>query len=160
MVGIEIMGQTLSWQRFYASLLALGAGFLLYRTIVLLSRGAWEIFMPWVVFLLLAELLIDLGCFLISVRWWIRNDSNAARPALRFGTAVVFMHAVRVMIFVMGRVGPWINFDVRPEHREMHYTRWTWTGVYFAAIMSALSIIAVFVIWHLIRRARKKQPYA
>ncbi len=38
------MGYGVSRQRIYASLLALGAGFLLYRTITLISQGALDIF--------------------------------------------------------------------------------------------------------------------
>lgn len=159
------MGLTLSRQRLYASLLALGAGFLLYRTITLLVQGALNIFVLWVFTLLIAEMLLDLSCLLGSIRWWIKNDRSKARLPLRLGTAVVFLHAIRVLIFVMGRLEPWINFDIRPEQIAMHDERWTWTGVYFAAIMSVLGIIGVIIIWTLIRRTRKRQkqgslPYA
>lgn len=150
------MSLTLSRQRLYASLLALGASILLYRTITMLVQGTLNILVLWVSILLIAEMLLDLSCLLSSIRWWIKNDKNKASLPLRFGAAAAVLHAIRVLIFVMGRVGPWIDFDVRPEQRVMHDTRWTWTGVYFAAILSGLGIIGVIVIWTLIRRARKK----
>jgi len=59
----------------------------------------------------------------------------------------------------MGRVGPWIDFDVRPGQRAMHDARWNRTGVYLAAILAVLGVIGVIIIWILIRRERKKQPH-
>jgi len=149
------MGYGVSRQRIYASLLAMGAGFLLYRTITLISQGALDIFVIWVSILLIAELLLDLSCMLSSVRWWIYNDRAKARVALRVGAAVTILHAVRVLVFVIGQVGPWINFDVRSEYHAEHSETWTWAGVYFAAIMSVLGVIGVIIIWILIRRAKK-----
>ena len=150
------MGRTVSRRRIYASLLALGAGILVYRSITLVSLGALYFNELWVSILLITEMLIDFGCLLSSIRWWISNDRAKATIALRLGAAAAILHALRVLIFVLGRVGPWINFDVRPEHRELHHERWTMTGVYFAAIMSILGVIGVIVIWTLIRRARRK----
>ena len=149
------MGYGVSRQRIYASLLALGAGFLLYRTITLISQGALDIFVIWVSLLLIAELLLDLSCLLSSLRWWIHNDRDQARIALRLGAAVTILHALRVLVFVIGRMGPWINFDVRPEHIASHAETWSWFGVYFAAIMAVLGVIGVIIIWLLIRRAKK-----
>jgi hypothetical protein len=40
------------------------------------------------------------------------------------------------------------------EQSAMHDTRWTWTGVDFAAILSVFGVIGVIIIW-LIRRKRK-----
>jgi len=109
----------------------------------------------WVFILLIAELLIDVGCLLTSVNWWISNDESKSSIPLRFGAAAVLLHAVRVLIFVLGRIGPWINFDVRTEQRALHFTRWSWFGVYFAASMSVLSVIGVIIIWRLRRRIKK-----
>ena len=150
------MDFTISKQRIYASLLALGASILLSRTITMLSQGALNILVLWVSILLIAELLIDLSCLISSVFWWIKNDKNKAIIPLRLGAAAAILHAIRVLVFVLGRVGPWIDFDVRPEQREMHFTRWTWTEVYFAAALSVLGIIGVIVIWYIIRN-RKNQ---
>ena len=74
---------------------------------------------------------------------------------MRLGAGGVILHAVRVLIFVLGRVGPWIDFDVRLEHRALHHTRWEIGWVYFAAIMSVLGIIGVVVIWRIRRRGQK-----
>jgi hypothetical protein len=136
----------LSKQRVYAALLILGSGILLFRTIQMLSNNAFDYLVLWVFILLIAELLIDAGCLISSVWWWISNDQNNDSIPLRFGAAATILHAVRVLIFVLGRTGPWINFDVRPEHRALHHLRWTWFWVYFAAIMSVLGVIGVVII--------------
>jgi len=149
------MGNKGTPQRFYASLLALGACILLYRTITMTSQGSLNILALWVSILLMAEMLIDLGCLLSCIPWWISKDRAKSKLPLRLGAAAAIFHSLRVGVFVLGRVGPWVNFDVRPEHLEAHGNTWTWTGVYFAAIMSILGIIGVIVIWILIRRAKK-----
>jgi hypothetical protein len=143
-------------QRLYASLLILGAGTLLSRTIVMLSQGALDVLVLWVSALLIAEMLLDASCLLSSIRWWITNDKNSDRIPLRLGAAAAILHAVRVLIFVLGRIGPWIDFDVRPVHRALHATRWSWGEVYFAAIMSVLGVIGVLIIWTFRRRAKKR----
>jgi len=144
-----------SKQRLYASLLMLGAGILLFRTIMMLYQGALEILVLWVSALLIFELLIDLSCLISSARWWIANDKDKSLLALRLGAAAAIFHAFRVLIFVMGRFEPWLDFDVRPEQRALHHTHWSWEGVYFAAIMSILGVIGVIVIWRLSIRAKK-----
>jgi len=149
----------MSKQRIYSSLLALGACIFLYRTVTMLYQGALNILVVWVSILLIAELLIDLSCLISSVFWWIKNDKIYAKIPLRLGAAAAILHAIRVFIFVLGRVGPWIDFDVRPEQRAIHYTRWTWTGVYFAAIMSVLGIIGVITIWYIIRSRKNQKAY-
>ncbi|TKJ48041.1 hypothetical protein CEE34_00325 [Candidatus Aerophobetes bacterium Ae_b3a] len=150
------MSFNVSKQRLYASLLILGACILLFRTITMLSQGALDVLVLWVSVLLIVELLIDTGCILSSVRWWITNDESKARIPLRIGAAAAILHSARVLIFVLGRVGPWIDFDVRPEHRALHSTPWSWGWLYFAAIMSVLGVIGAFIIWILRRRAKKK----
>ncbi|NIM90193.1 MAG: hypothetical protein GTO17_04515 [Candidatus Aminicenantes bacterium] len=150
------MSFNISKQRLYASLLVLGAGFLFFRTIMMLSQGALDVLVLWASALLIAEMLLDAAWLLSSVRWWITNDKNKDRIPLRLGAAAVLFHAVRVLVFVLGRIGPWIDFDVRPVHRALHAARWNWEGVYFAAIMSALSVIGVVIIWIFRRRAKKR----
>jgi hypothetical protein len=150
------MSLKLSKQRIYASLLILGACLLLFRTIMMLSQGALGVLVLWVSILLIAELLIDTGCIVSSVGWLRANDATKAGIPLRFGAAAAILHAARVLIFVLGRVGPWIDFDVRPEHRALHSVRWSWGWLYFAAIMSVLGVIGVIVIWILLRSAKKR----
>jgi len=151
------MGINISKQRLFASLLALGASILLIHTMTMLVQGSLNVLVLWVAILLIAEFLLDLSCLVGSIYWWIQNDRNKARIPLRIGAAAAILHAGRVLIFVLGRIGPWINFDVRPEQRLVHNTRWTWTGVYLAAILSILGIIGVIVIWVLIRQAKRKE---
>lgn len=146
------MNLNASKQRIYASLLALGACILLFRTIAMISGGSLAILVLWVSVLLIAELLMDASCLLASVRWWIANNPGKSHLALKLGASAAILHAIRVLIFVLGRTGPWKDFDVRPEQRAMHYTRWSWTGVCFAGIMSVLGVIGVLIIWRLRRR--------
>ena len=149
------MGYRVSRQRLYASLLALGASILLYRTITMISQDALDILALWVSILLFVEMLIDVSCLLTTLPWWISRDRAKARIPLRLGAAAAIFHAIRVWVFVFGRIGPWINFDVRPEHHAAHAETWTWAGVWFAAIMSVLGVMGVLIIWILIRRANK-----
>ena len=122
---------------------------------MLFSEGLLDILVLWVSAMLIAEMLIDVGCLLSSIRWWIANDYSKSHLALKIGASAAILHAIRVLIFVLGRIGPWVDFDVRPEYRAMHYTRWSWSGVYFAAIMSVLGVIGVLIIWRLRRRPSK-----
>jgi hypothetical protein len=93
-----------SKQRLYASLLILGSCILLFRAIRMLSEGALDVLVLWVSVLLIAELLIDAGCLLSSVTWWITNDKSKARIPLRIGATAAILHAVRVLIFVLGLI--------------------------------------------------------
>ena len=144
-----------SKQRIYASLFALGSCVLLFRTIVMIAEGSLDILVLWVSVLLFAELLTDAGCLLSSIRWWIANDKSKAHLALKIGASAAILHAIRVFIFVLGRTGPWKDFDVRAEQRAMHYNRWSWSGVYFAAIMAVLGVVGVLIIWRLRRRRQQ-----
>ena len=144
-----------SKQRIYASLLFFGACILLFRTITMVAHGNLRILVLWASILLIAELLVDLGCAVFSVVWWIHNDSRKDRIPLRFGAAAALLHAFRVLVFVIGRIGPWINFDLRPEHHALHDTRLNMGEVYFASIMSILGIIGVVFVWLYRRRMRK-----
>lgn len=142
-----------SRQRIYALLLFLGAGILMARTIIMLFQGALEVLVWWVSALLILELLIDLACMFASVKWFIANTKNEDRIPLRLGASAAILHAVRVLIFVIGRAGPWIDFDVRPGKEAMY---WNWELVYFASVMSVLGVIGVIVIWKLRINANKK----
>ncbi|MGB5667705.1 MAG: hypothetical protein WBM53_12720 [Maribacter sp.] len=74
------------------------------------------------------------------LEWWV--------------AAAAIVHAFRVLIFVVGRVGQWIDFDVRPEQRALQYTRWSCEGLYFAGIMAILGVLGEIVIWMLRRHSR------
>lgn len=142
-------------QRLYASLVILGACILLFRTVLMMAQGAMAVLVAWVLGLLLAELVLDVATLAGSVRWWVTREEGHARLPLRTCAAAVILHAVRVLIFVLGRIGPWIDFDVRPEQRALHSTRWSWGWLYFAAVMSVLGVLGVLIIWRYRRRARK-----
>ena len=143
----------MSKQRIYALLLILGAGILLFRTIVMIFFDqAFEILVLWVFILLVLEFLVDISCIVTSLIWLISDDALKATLALQLGATATVLHAVRVLIFVLGRTGPWFNFDVKPEYQSSYTFNWFW--VWFAAVLSALSIIAVIVIWRLRCRAK------
>lgn len=141
-------------QRLYATLLILGAGILLFRTVSMLSQGAVHVLVAWVFALLILEMIIDAACIVSSAAWWKTKNTRHAKIPLKLGAAAAIMHAFRVLLFLLGRTGPWTDFDVRPEQRIMHGERWSWGEVYFASIMSVLGVIGVIVIWQ-IRRRRK-----
>jgi len=145
--------KTIAKQRIYAGLLIIGAGILLFRTLrMIFVENAFEILVLWVFLLLIIELLVDISCILSSLRWLISGDPIKASLPLRFGAAATILHAVRVLIYVLGRTGPWVNFDVRPEYLSSYTFNWFW--VWFAGILSVLGIIGVIVIWMLRRRAK------
>lgn len=145
-----------SKQRIYASFMILLAGIVLFRTIrMMLVENAFEILVLWVITLLIAEFLIDLACLFWSIRWAITGKRRDATLPLWLGAIAAFLHAIRVLIYVLGRTGPWINFDVKPEYHDSYVFDWFW--VYFAGTMSILGIIGVIVIWQIIR-AKKKKP--
>lgn len=141
------------------ALLSGGAAILVYRTVALLS-GARSVLKGWVVALTVVEMAVDLATMLAAARWWVTRDPHHSRPALRFGAAATLLHAVRVSVFVLGRSGPWRDFDVRPEHRPDHDQRWTWGGVIFAGVMSILGVLGAGIIWRVRRSAATRHPVA
>ncbi len=149
-----------SKQRLYASLLILGACILLFRTILMTAQGQLSILVAWVSALLFMEMVVDAACLSSAIRWWVKNDQNYDRLPLRLGAAAALLHAFRVLVFVLGRTGPWVDFDVRPAERALHSARWSWAGVYFAAIMSGLGVLGVLIIWMLRRRAKRRKETA
>ncbi len=153
MIAARRMITNKSKQRFYATLFFFGASILLMRTVVLLSHGALEMFVAWVGGLLLAELILDVGWIFGASHWWISYSKNNALFTLRLAAAAIILHAIRVLIFVMGRLGPWIDFDRKPEYRPWQYSEWEW--LYFAGIMSVLGIIGVIVVWRMRHRQKK-----
>ena len=145
-----------SKHRLYASLLILGGAILLFRTIAMLAGDALSILVWWASGLLLMEMLVDVAVMLTSIRWWRKGSRETARLPLQLAAAATILHFIRVMIFVLGRTGPWINFDVQANQISRHADTWTWTGVYFAGIMATLGVIGMIIIWRLILRGRKK----
>ena len=144
---------TISKQRIYAFLLILGAGILVFRTLRLLFvEQGLEILVLWVTILTIFEFIIDISCVISSLRWLISNDAPKATLPLQLGAAAAIFHAIRVLIYVLGRTGPWFNFDVKPIYRSSYSFEWFW--VWFAATLAVLGVVGVIVIWRLRRRAK------
>ena len=143
-----------SRQRLYALLLAFGASVLLYRTLsMMLKEGALEILLPWAIILLFIEFLFDLACLVFSIRWFILNQRDKATIALRLGAAATVLHALRVGVYILGRTGPWYDFDIRPEIRQEYTFNWFWVN--FAGVMAVLGLAGVLVVWWLTRNYKR-----
>jgi len=149
----EMSADTERSHRASPGLLIAGAGILLYRTIALLAGGAGRILKRWVVGLTIVEMVVDIFTMVGGARWWVSREPTEASLALRAGAVATLLHALRVAVFVLGRTGPCVDFDVRPEKRATHKERWNWKQVAFAGILSVLGVIGVLVIW-LVRRKR------
>ncbi len=150
-----IMNLKLPKQRIYASLLIFGAGILLFRTLrMMLVENAFDILVLWVVILLITEFILDFGCVVGSIRWFISNNRDKARLPLRLGAMATVLHSIRVLVYVLGRTGPWVNFDIKPEYYQSYTFEWFW--VYFAAILSIMGVAGVIVIWQIIRYKSKQ----
>ena len=143
-------------QKLYAALLLLGGGILLFRTIRLLTvENGWETLANWVIALTFIEMLADLICIIYSLKWFINIDLKARSVALKLGAFAAIFHAFRVLIYVLGRTGPWINFDLKQEFRDIHEVNMFW--VIFAAVLSVLGIIGVIVIWAVMKNRKIKK---
>lgn len=141
-------------QKIYPSLMILGASILLFRTIRLLTlENGWEILAVWVIALTFIEMFIDISCIFYSWRWLLKNSIPSKSYSLRLGAAAAIFHAFRVLIYVLGRTGPWVNFDVKPQYRTTHQVDLFW--VYFAAILSILGVVGVILIYRRIKGSRR-----
>lgn len=141
------MKNRLKGRRAFAALLFFGAAFLLYRAIMVVYGGAVYVNVWWVAALLFLEMGLDALCMFCAAVWFVKADKPSESITLKVTAAIIIVHAVRVLIFVIGRVGPWIDFDVTPEHRLAHSSRWVWTDVFLAGTPASLSVIALIVIW-------------
>lgn len=139
-------------RRSSAVLLCGGASILLYRTIALLAGGAKAVLKPWVVGLTYLEMALDALTIVGGIRWWVSGSKRHAQFPLRAGAAATVLHAIRVLVFVLGRTGPFVDFDVRPEQRADHDERWTWTEVVVAAMLSIMGLVGLLIIWRTGRR--------
>ena len=98
---------------------------------------------------------IDTLCIIFSFRWLFGQGSKHSKSiSLRLGAIAAIFHAFRVLIYVLGRTGPWINFDVKPQFRSTHNMEMFW--VYFATVLSILGILGVIIVWITIQRAKNK----
>ena len=138
-------------QRTYATLVGFGICVLLIRTAIMLTGGSLTTFMPWASGLLVLEFLLNVSVVLAAIWWWIGATEARAWLALRLTVAAVVVHAVRVAVYIIGRTGPWHDFDVRPAFHGAQPPEWHW--VIFAGTMAFLSLIVTAVIWRIRRRA-------
>ena len=108
-------------RKLYASLLILGASILLFRTIRLLTiENGWNILANWVIVLTFIEMSIDTLCIIFSFHWLFRDSKGSKFISLRSGAIAAFVQAFRVLIYVLGRTTPFLNFDVKPQFRLEH----------------------------------------
>lgn len=133
------------------TLMAAGISILLYRAAALIVTS-WRVLRGWVLALAGGELLLDIATLATSIRWGRSNDPDHRRLPLRLAAAATVVHAVRVLVFVLGRTRPFKDFDVRPEHRADHDQRWTRGQVSFASVMSILGLLGVLVVRRCLRR--------
>jgi hypothetical protein len=111
-----------------------------------------EMLFWWVIGLTILELLIDVSCMISSSRWFFSGSTRTSTLTWRLGAAAAILHAIRVLIYVLGKIGPWYDFDVKPIYRASYTAEWVW--VWFAAALAVLGLIGVIVIWRLRNRAR------
>jgi hypothetical protein len=116
-------------------------------------NDAFHLYVWWASALLVVEFLTDLAWLVASIRWLFSNQKDKANASLKLAAMAIIVHAIRVLVFVLGRTGPWVNFDVRAEHHADYSFEWFW--VYFAGTLSALSVIALALIWYLIRKSQR-----
>jgi hypothetical protein len=145
-------------ERFYASLLVMGSAILLYLAIQMVADGSLMRLQWWVSMLLIMEMALDLGWMLVAMFWFRNGDPMKDRLPLRLATAAILLHAIRVLIFVLGRTGPRTNFDIRPEYLAIHPETPGRAMIWFASIMSALGVLGVIIIWR-IRVHRRSNRY-
>jgi hypothetical protein len=122
---------------------------------MMMTQDALVWMVPWVAALLLAESVLDVTIVAGAVRWWATQANEHASFPLRTTAAAVFLHAVRVLIYALGRLGPWMDFDIKPEYRAIYSSRSNLGWVYFASIMSVLGILGVIIVWRNRRRSKK-----
>ncbi len=142
-------------QRLYSGLILAGVSILLFRTLrMVLVEQAFEILVEWVYTLLILEFMIDLACLLAALRWFVLSKWKYASSAMKLGAWAAILHAFRVAIYVLGRTGPWVNFDVNPQYHASYTFDWFW--IYFAGGFSILSLVGLYVTWRLWRQYKSK----
>lgn len=136
-----------SRRRVYAVALLLGGAVLLVRAITLFSQGAIARWTPWVGFSLWVETTVIVIALTTLVLWLVDPSDRRTTAALVVTTVLVLVHAFRVAVFALGRTGPWVDFDVRPEFRADHGALWTWGEVWFASGAALVSLVVTMVVW-------------
>ena len=129
--------------RLLAAFLTLGAAFLAWRALFLIGAGFAAQYVLWLVVLTGLELVLALVIFGLSLAWLATGSARWAGRTLRLTAAIILLHAVRVAVFALGRIGPWPDLDLRPEHRPMPPEAWSLFDVWFASVMAGLSLLVL-----------------
>ena len=140
--------------RVWPILLMAGGAILVTRAMVLIGGGSTERFVSWLAFLTWVELALAVAACASAAVWaWRPEPANVTRT-LKVAASLTLLHAIRVAVFVVGRIGPFRDFDVRPEWRADHAGTWTWGEVWFAGLAAALSLVVLVAVWRY-RRAKR-----
>lgn len=93
---------------------------------------------------------------MVSLFFWLAGNAKGAKSlSLRAGAAAAIFHAFRVLIYVLGRTEPLMNFDLKPQFHSSHHVDIFW--VYFAAVLSVLGVLGVIIIRVIIKRNRRRE---
>lgn len=150
---VQVGMPSASWRtRLPAAGVVAGSGFLLARTIVLMAGGALRLYSGWAAALLAIEFVVDAATVVAGGVWFVTRQAHHRTRALRAVAVMILVHAVRVMVFVLGRTGPWVDFDVRAQRRAEYATTWRWFDVWLAGTGATLSLIVLAVVWRRRRR--------
>jgi len=135
--------------RTFAALLMLAAPILIYRAAFLIWTGVASRYVIWLNVLTWIELLLAVSIVGAALVWLVSGGRAWCALTLRLTAAIILLHAFRVAVFVIARVGPWIDFDVRPEERPVDPAGWDWFQIWFASAMAGLSLLVLFgvLIW-------------
>jgi len=126
-------------------LMIFGASILLFRTIRLLYfEDGLIILALWTKILTFIEMIIDLLCVFVSFKWLKESDYRFRSISLWLGSIATIFHALRVLIYILGRFGPWKDFDKDPVYRLQGTTNIFW--VLFAGILSVIGVFGVMII--------------
>ena len=140
--------------RLLAGFLLIGGAFLFYRAAFLIWVGHAARYVFWLRGLTFVELALAAVIVATAAIWLAGGSAAWRRRTLQLTAALIVLHALRVAVFALARTGPWIDFDVRPEHRPVDPATWSWVEVWFASGMAGLSLIVLLAV--LVWRSRTR----
>jgi hypothetical protein len=138
--------------RWKALLFTIGGAILVSRAFTMMVDGYLGIYVPWAAILLALEFLIDATWLASAIAWFFKDNKANEKNTFNLAAASILLHAFRVMIFVLARIGPLTNFDIKETYHATHYARWDWTGIFLAATLSLMGVVGVLVVWGIRRR--------
>lgn len=132
-------------------LIIFGASILLFRTIRLMFfEDGLIILALWTKILTFIEMIIDLLCVLATFKWLKESELRFRSISLWLGSTVTIFHALRVLIYILGRVGPWKDFDKDPVYRLQGTTNTFW--LLLAGSLSVVGVFGVIIIGKLMKQ--------